>query len=80
MTKSPSRHLETMHICCTEHWGTLESQDLLGIAADYIQAGREQEHALVAGVETADRRPAIANKWAAALTEFVDSRIQEETS
>lgn len=50
-------------------------QDLLLIAAEYAQAGKDIDGAVVLGIEVEDRRPALAEKWAAGLTEFVDSRI-----
>ena len=53
----------------------MSAQNLLLIAAEYVQAGRALDDAMVLGVEVEDRRPALADEWAAALTEFVDSRV-----
>lgn len=56
--------------------GTLDAQNLLLIAADYVEAGNELDGAVALGIEVEDRRPAVAEQWAAALTQFVDSRIK----
>lgn len=53
----------------------MDAQKLLTIAVDYIEAGRDLDRATVAGVEVEDRRPAVADEWAAALTEFIDARL-----
>lgn len=51
------------------------AQDLLLIAAEYAQAGKDLDGAKVLGVEVEDRRPELAEKWAEGLTQFVDSRV-----
>lgn len=53
----------------------MDAQKLLTIAVDYIDAGRDLEGAKALGVSVEDRRPAVADEWAAALGEYVDSRI-----
>ena len=56
----------------------MDAQKLLHIAADYIQAGYDLDGAKTLGIEVEDRRPAVAEEWAAALTEFVDSRLKAQ--
>jgi len=53
----------------------MEAQKLLHIAADFVQAGREQQDALLLDIEIEDRRPAVEAEWAAALNEFIDGKI-----
>lgn len=54
----------------------MSAQNLLHIAADYIEASRELDRATAVGIEVEDRRPAVEAEWAAALTDFVDSRLK----